>query len=117
TAVLDRAVSSAERLRRWSDQRAARALRWKLHQKLHKPGEGIGDLEWLATEGAATADGKAARSEIERRKIKLRPRQNRRAIEVLVEGAEATAAIELIDRDEAGLSRAERLHLKAQALY
>lgn len=115
--VLDRAVSSAERLRRWSDERAARGLRWKLHAKAGKPGAGIGDLEWLATEGAATPDGKAAREELDRRKQKLRPRQNKRAIEVLVEAGEATAATALLERDDAGLSRAERLHLKAQALY
>jgi len=115
--VLDRAVSSAERLRRWSDERSARALRWKVHAKAGKPGAGIGDLSWLATEGAATADGKAAREELDKRKVKLRPRENKRAIEVLVEGSESAAAIAMLDRDDAGLSRAERLHLKAQALY
>lgn len=115
--VLDRATSAAERLRRFSDQRAARALRWKVQQKAGKPGNGVGDLEWLATEGAATSDGKAARAELDRRKIKLRPRQNKRAIEVLVDAGEASTASELLDRGDDGLSRAERLHLKALALY
>jgi soluble lytic murein transglycosylase len=116
-ALVDRAVATAQRLRRWSDERAARALRWRLHGALGKAGAGQPDLEWLATEAASTGDGRAARAELDARKRKLSPRQNRRAIEVLAEAGEADAAIALIDRGDHGLSRAERLHWRAEALF
>ncbi len=115
--VTDRAVSSAQRLKRWSDERAGHALRWRLHAALAKPANGVPDLEWLATEAANTSDGKAARAELDARKLKLKPRQNKRAIEVLVGAGEADAALALLDRGEDGLSRAERLHLRAEALF
>lgn len=116
-ALVDRAVATAQRLRRWSDERAARALRWRLHGALGKAAAGQPDLEWLATEAASTGDGKAARAELDARKRKLAPRQNRRAIEVLVGAGEADAAIALMDRGEHGMSRAERLHFRAEALF
>lgn len=115
--VTERAATSAQRLRRWSDERAARSVRWRLHAALGKPGNGVPDLEWLATEAANTSDGKAARQELDTRKLKLKPRQNKRAIEVLVGAGEADAAIALLDRGEDGLSRAERLHFRAEALF
>ncbi|MEJ7727858.1 MAG: transglycosylase SLT domain-containing protein [Polyangiaceae bacterium] len=112
-------MTAAEKARKKGDEAAAHALRARLAEARSKTPVAVGDLRWLAIDGAGLPESAGAAEALERLGAPLSIKEQMRAIDAMIERGAGGAALAAIGRVEGkpGFPGPQVKHARAMALY